>query len=76
LMPLAITYINEIAPKRSSNVFTSLFFSLGWVSGSSSAGLIAAWLTPHYGWQSLYYVGGVALVFALAIQLWLPESPR
>ncbi|WP_438393125.1 MFS transporter [Caballeronia sp. DA-9] len=76
LMPLAITYINEIAPARSSNVFTSLFFSLGWVSGSSSAGLIAAWLTPHYGWQSLYYVGGVALVFALMIQLWLPESPR
>ena len=76
LMPLAVTYINEIAPTRSSNVFTSLFFSLGWVSGSSSAGLIAAWLTPHFGWQSLYYVGGISLVFALAIQLWLPESPR
>ncbi|MFL9871412.1 MFS transporter [Paraburkholderia megapolitana] len=76
LMPLAVTYINEIAPTRSSNVFTSLFFSLGWVSGSSSAGLIAAWLTPRFGWQSLYYVGGISLVFALAIQLWLPESPR
>ncbi|MFM0174081.1 MFS transporter [Paraburkholderia sediminicola] len=76
LMPLAVTYINEIAPTRSSNVFTIVFFSLGWVSGSSSAGLIAAWLTPHYGWQSLYYVGGIALVFAMAIQLWLPESPR
>jgi AAHS family 4-hydroxybenzoate transporter-like MFS transporter len=76
LMPLAVTYINEIAPTRSSNVFTTVFFSLGWVSGSSSAGLIAAWLTPHYGWESLYYVGGIALVFALAIQMWLPESPR
>jgi MFS transporter, AAHS family, 4-hydroxybenzoate transporter len=76
LMPLALTYINEIAPARSSNVFTITFFSLGWVSGSSAAGLIAAWLTPRYGWQSLYYGGGVALIFALAIQLWLPESPR
>ncbi|WP_035475483.1 MFS transporter [Burkholderia sp. WSM2230] len=76
LMPLAVTYINEIAPTRSSNVFTTVFFSLGWVSGSSAAGLIAAWLTPRYGWESLYYVGGVALVFALVIQIWLPESPR
>jgi AAHS family 4-hydroxybenzoate transporter-like MFS transporter len=76
LMPLAVTYINEIAPTRSSNVFTTVFFSLGWVSGSSAAGLIAAWLTPRYGWESLYYVGGIALVFAVVIQVWLPESPR
>lgn len=76
LMPLAITYINEIAPARASNVFTVGFFSLGWVAGSSSAGMIAAWLTPHHGWQSLYYVGGIALAIALLVQWLLPESPR
>ena len=74
LMPIAVTYINEIAPKRLSNVFTICFFSLGWLGGASSAGLIAAWLTPHHGWQSLYYVGGVALVVALILQVLLPES--
>jgi len=74
LMPQAVTFINEIAPKRLSNVFTICFFSIGWLGGASSAGLIAARLTPVYGWQSLYYVGGVALAFALVLQLLLPES--
>jgi len=76
LMPLAVTYLNEIAPARTSNLFAIVFFAIGWLGGSSSVGAIAVWLTPRYGWQSLYYVGGVALAIGAAIQLWLPESPR
>ena len=75
LMPIAVTYINEIAPSRASNVFTAWFFSLGWLAGASSAGLVAGWLTPAHGWQSLYYVGSAMLPFALLIHWLLPESP-
>ena len=46
LMPIAITYINEIAPKRVANVFTIGFFSLGWIGGATCSGFIAAWLSP------------------------------
>ncbi|WP_322060122.1 MFS transporter [Paraburkholderia sp. J63] len=75
LMPVAITYINEIAPSRASNLFTAWFFSLGWLGGASAAGLVAAWLAPRYGWESLYFAGALML----PVSVWLhrlPESPH
>ncbi|BAN27628.1 MFS transporter [Caballeronia insecticola] len=74
LMPMCVTYINEIAPKRSNNVFTIGFFSLGWIGGATSSGFIAAWLMPRFGWQSMYYTGALAMVLAVALQFVLPES--
>ena len=74
LMPVAVTYINEIAPKRSANVFTIVFFTCGWIGGATASGFIAAWLTPQYGWQSMYFVGGLSVVLALVLQFVLPES--
>ena len=75
LMPVAITYINEIAPSRASNLFTAWFFSLGWLGGASSAGLVAAWLAPRYGWESLYFAGAVMLPVTALLHR-LPESPH
>lgn len=74
LMPVAVTYINEIAPKRSANVFTIVFFTCGWIGGATASGFIAAWLIPQYGWQSMYFVGGLSVVLALVLQFVLPES--
>jgi MFS transporter, AAHS family, 4-hydroxybenzoate transporter len=74
LMPMAITYINEIAPRKQANVFTIVFFSLGWIGGATSTGFIAAWLTPRYGWHSLYWVGSLSVLLALLLQFVLPES--
>ena len=74
LMPMAVTYINEIAPRRQANVFTIVFFSLGWIGGATCSGFIAAWLTPRYGWPSLYWVGALSLFVALLLQFCLPES--
>ena len=73
-MPVAVTYINEIAPKRSANVFTFVFFTCGWIGGATASGFIAAWLIPQYGWQSMYFVGGLSVVLALVLQFVLPES--
>lgn len=74
LMPVGVTYINEIAPKKSANVFTIVFFTGGWIGGATASGFIAAALIPRFGWQSMYYVGGLSIVLALAIQFLLPES--
>ncbi|VVD89947.1 glucose transporter [Pandoraea iniqua] len=74
LMPVAVTYINEIAPKRSANVFTIVFFTCGWIGGATASGFIAAWLIPQYGWQSMYFVGALSVVLALVLQFVLPES--
>ncbi|NIF40822.1 MFS transporter [Burkholderia sp. Tr-862] len=75
LMPVAVTYVNEVTPTRVANLFTTWFFSLGWLAGASSAGFIAAWLLPHYGWQCLYYVGALMLPVSVIFHL-LPESPH
>ncbi|MDR5759639.1 MFS transporter [Caballeronia sp. LZ035] len=74
LMPMCVTYINEIAPKRSNNVFTIGFFSLGWIGGATCSGFIAAWLMPRFGWQSMYYTGALAMALAVVLQFVLPES--
>ncbi|VXC92293.1 Major facilitator transporter [Burkholderia sp. 8Y] len=74
LMPMAVTYLNEIAPKRGNNVFTIGFFSLGWIGGATSSGFIAAWLMPRFGWQSLYFTGALAMLLAVALHFVLPES--
>ena len=74
LMPMSVTYINEIAPRQSNNVFTIGFFSLGWIGGATCSGFIAAWLIPQFGWQSMYFVGGGAIVLAVLLMFTLPES--
>jgi MFS transporter, AAHS family, 4-hydroxybenzoate transporter len=43
--------------------------------GGALAGFAGAGLVPHYGWQVLFYIGGVApVVFALLAIFGLPES--
>ena len=43
--------------------------------GSVISGFTAAWLLPHYGWQTLFWVGGIApLLITLAVAPFLPES--
>ena len=43
--------------------------------GGALAGFAAATLVPQYGWQILFYIGGIApIVFALAAIYGLPES--
>lgn len=75
LMPLGTTYINEMAPRRYENSF-SVLGPMGFSLGAIVASLIGAFLTPHFGWRLLYYIGGTAILLALVAQVWLDESPR
>jgi AAHS family 4-hydroxybenzoate transporter-like MFS transporter len=74
LMPLGTTYINEFAPRRVTNRFTLWGVGLGWSMGGTAAGLVGVFVTPYFGWQSLYYAGSLSFILALALQFWLPES--
>jgi MFS family permease len=76
LMPLGTTYINEFAPRRVTNSFTLWGVGLGWSMGGTAAGLVGVFVTPYFGWQSLYYVGSLSFILALALQVWLPESVK
>ena len=46
-----------------------------WLSGSVIAGIAAAYLLPAYGWQSLYFVGGILpAVIGVLLIFGLPET--
>jgi AAHS family 4-hydroxybenzoate transporter-like MFS transporter len=45
--------------------------------GGFLGGQIVALLLPHFGWQSIFILGGAfPLLLVPALALWLPESPR
>src|SRR5262249_38216836 len=60
LLPLATTYINELTPRHVANTYTVWGVALGWALGGTLAGVVGVLVTPHYGWQSLYYIGALS----------------
>ncbi|OWJ56463.1 MFS transporter [Paraburkholderia caledonica] len=75
-VPNAIALCAELAPKRTrSTVVVVLICAVPF--GAALAGFVSAQLLPHYGWRSLYIVGGVApCAVALLLIGLLPESIR
>lgn len=74
LTPLALTYLNEWAPRKAANRFSSTIFLLGFATGGVAAGLIGIFLAPLFGWRSLYVVGSLSVLVTLICHFWLPES--
>ena len=74
-VPIAATYISEIARARGRGRFFLLYemvFQVGLVMVAS----LAAWVVPRFGWQSLFLIGGVPAIVAVFIRRGCPESPR
>ncbi|WP_409362864.1 MFS transporter [Bradyrhizobium diazoefficiens] len=44
--------------------------------GAMITSLAAIWLIPHYGWRSMFVIGGLPVVLAFILPRILPESPR
>jgi AAHS family 4-hydroxybenzoate transporter-like MFS transporter len=76
LVPMAVVIASEFAPRHTRARLVTLA-SCGYAIGAASGGLIAAQVVPSYGWQGMFYLGGVLpLVLAAAMYFWLPESVR
>ncbi|MGD0023692.1 MAG: MFS transporter [Xanthobacteraceae bacterium] len=76
LVPMAVVITSEFAPRRTRARLVTLA-SCGYAIGAASGGLIAAQVVPIYGWQGMFYLGGVLpLLLAAAMYFWLPESVR
>lgn len=74
-LPNAIALTTEISPvaRRSTLLVIVL---CGITLGAAAAGVVAARLLPHYGWTSVFWVGGLApLVLAPLLGWGLTESP-
>nr|CAD6437673.1 MFS transporter [Rhizobium sp. Q54] len=73
-MPNALTMMSEFAPKRRRALAVNATFS-GFSVGLFFGGLAAAWLIPHYGWQSILHLGGVLpILLSVVAAIYLPES--
>lgn len=74
--PCFISLASEYAPKRRRAMTASLIwaaFPLGGIVG----GFLNAFILANYGWETMFYVGGVLPILVAAVLLiWLPESLR
>lgn len=76
IMPTAITYLVEIAPKR-YRVTMVMCGVLGFTAGIAAIGQVAAWLIPLWGWQAVFILPACAgLALCLGLYFVLPESLR
>ena len=75
-MPNAIAMTSEFNPRRRRATMVMIMFC-GFSVGAALGGLLAAALIPHFGWRSVFVVGGIApLLLAPILALRLPESVR
>lgn len=76
VMPNAVALAAEMAPKGAQATFITLMF-IGTPAGGLLPGPVAAWLVPSYGWQVIFWIGGILpLIIAGLLLLFLPESIR
>src|SRR6202051_4797203 len=75
-MPNTIAMTSEFSPHRRRATMVMIMFC-GFSAGAALGGLLAAALIPHFGWRSVFVVGGVApLLLVPILALRLPESVR
>src|ERR1700731_1446822 len=75
-MPNAVAMTSEFSPRRRRATMVMIMFC-GFSVGAALGGLIAAALIPHFGWRSVFIVGGAApLLLVPILALRLPESVR
>lgn len=75
ILPLAVTLVNELAPRRIANLLLGWVMA-GWSIGGVTAALAAVALAPAHGWHTLFAVGVMAGPLAAIVLGVLPESPR
>jgi AAHS family 4-hydroxybenzoate transporter-like MFS transporter len=74
MMPNLISLNAEFAPRRIRATLIILMFC-GVTLGGAVPGWVSIYLTPSYGWQAIFFIGGVLpIVMALCAAIWLPES--
>jgi len=74
LLPLCWALNIEYVPRRYRSTVVTLIM-LGYTFGNSFGGPLTIWLTPHYGWRSVFIFGGcAALVATCFLFFFIPES--
>ncbi|WP_329123113.1 MFS transporter [Streptomyces sp. NBC_01353] len=75
VVPVAATYINEIARSDKRGRFV-LLYEMIFPAGLAAATLVAVWVVPHFGWRAMFLIGTVPVLLAAALPRQVAESPR
>jgi MFS transporter, putative metabolite:H+ symporter len=74
-LPVAATYINEISRAHGRGRFV-LLYEIVFPIGLLASNALGAWIVPRFGWQTMYFIGGVPLILFFTLRRLVPESPR
>ncbi len=75
-MPNAVAMTSEFNPRRRRATMVMIMFC-GFSVGAALGGFLAAGLIPHFGWRSVFVVGGIVpLLLVPVLALRLPELVR
>jgi putative MFS transporter len=74
-IPVAATYINEVAQAKGRGRFFGLF-ELLFTVGLIGAGVMAYFVIPHLGWKWMFVVGALPALATPVFLRGIPESPR
>ncbi|MGW1000329.1 MFS transporter [Streptomyces sp. NPDC002520] len=75
VVPVAATYINEIARSDRRGRFV-LLYEMIFPAGLAAATLVAVWVVPHFGWRAMFVIGALPVLIAAALPKQVEESPR
>lgn len=79
MFPLPYTLLAELSPKRARGRVAGIldaFLSIGYFAAPLVGGWIMSSSGLLTGWRVLFFLGGVGILYAGVLALWLPESPR
>jgi len=74
-LPVAVTYVNELAPTATRGRYFGLFQTPA-MAGMAIAAISSAFIVPHYGWRWMLGLGAIPIILLPLVWLTLPESPR
>jgi MFS transporter, putative metabolite:H+ symporter len=74
-VPIAAVYISEIVKAKGRGRFVLIYENI-FAIGVVLAGLVGSIIVPAYGWQALFFLGGLPIIVALLLSKVVPESPR
>jgi AAHS family 4-hydroxybenzoate transporter-like MFS transporter len=76
VVPTMAAFAAELSPQRRRSFAVTLVQG-GYPLGAVITGLLAAWMMPRWGWQSMFVLGGTLTLLTLPFVYWLlPESPE
>ena len=76
LLPIAYTLLSETMPARHRGLIVVLIAGAGTALGFLATSAIASWQLPIFGWRIMWFWGLPTGVILIALNRFLPESPR